>query len=268
MTICYRLGFEKNPKPLPKRIYWWTNLFWYVERWFYSSHLSGDVAEFLSPGFWGTNSSCCSCANKGFSTNRNAKDMLHEDVICTIYIYILYVYSLNTHTATSQSSVDSHKIPIFPQTRMSSWDVQYGWLQSLLIWNVLALRFWARFCCLYMVVCCNETAPVAWLFLAVWSVCHFAVSGAAFVQKSCRGHRVIPAQTAQCGMSVRPFLKISCQEGLDEDVNLLTYLHEAPEQTDLQLQKDLQRHSTGTWGTTREFGETSQCQSGIATQAT
>lgn len=33
------------------------------------------------------------------------------------------------------------------------------------------------------------------------------------------------------------------EEGLDEDVNLLTYLHEAPEQTDLQLQKDLQRHS-------------------------
>lgn len=93
---------------------------WYVQGWFYSAHLSGDVAEFLSHGFWGTNSSCCSCANKGFSTNRNANDMLHEDVICTIYI-ICNVYSLNTN---------------FPGTRTNSLDVQYVWLQSLLIWNV------------------------------------------------------------------------------------------------------------------------------------
>lgn len=147
---------------------------------------------------------------------------------------------------------------------MSSLDVQYVWLQSLLIWNVRRCAFGSILLFVYgSLLWWNR--PVAWLFLAV---CHFAVSGATFVQKSCRGHRVIPAQTAQCGMSVCPFLKISCQEGLDEDVNLLTYLHEAPEQTDLQLQKDLQRHSTGTWGTSREFGETSQCQSGIATQAT
>ncbi len=55
-----------------------------------------------------------------------------------------------------------------------------------------------------------------------------------------------PTQSSVRDVIICPFLKISCQEGLDEDVNLLTYLHEAPEQTDLQLQKDLQRHSTGT----------------------
>ena len=98
----------------------------YVERWFYSSHLSGDVAEFLSHGFWGTNSSCCSCANKGFSTNRNAKDMLHEDVICTIYI--LYVYSLNTHTHTctktkaSCAEVMKEDVPFCMIVKQTAWE--------------------------------------------------------------------------------------------------------------------------------------------------